>query len=66
MTAQEAMQNVIRGFDNGVEFLSEQQVREYFSRENYTWMGFETDSITDEDFAAAAQHVIDNRLHCAF
>lgn len=54
------------GYDAGDEWSSEQEVRDYFSVEAQLEL-FGDQAVTDHDtLDAMAQHVIDNRLHCAF
>ena len=53
------------GFDNGDEFASEAQVREYFTAAEMEAMYGEC-PLTQADLDAMADAVIEHRWHCAF
>lgn len=74
MTTQQTISEYT-GFDQGDEFTSEQQVREYFTVANLADMGLggsdegsERDNhvLTQDELDAMAAEVIRQRWHCAF
>ena len=58
------------GFDNGDEFLNEQEVRDYFQlanlRERVYSGGGQGEMLTQRDLDLMADEVVSNRWHCAF
>ena len=54
------------GYDQGDKFRSPEEVREYFSKENFAMM-FPNDEVPDpEAFEEMAELVIAERRHCNF
>lgn len=64
MTYTEQQISEATGFDQGDQFASAQQVRDYFAVENMRHMGFDEDAISNQDLLdEMADAVIAHRWH---